>query len=75
MYLHPVRLELTYASRNALEPPVINVSVARTSTILKPSTARSATTDSAGFRKRATLWAIHRIGDADYELSVRDWPT
>ena len=55
MYLHAISLALTFASLHALKPPVINVSVASTSTVLKPSTARSATTDSAGFLERAAL--------------------
>ena len=56
------RLERTFAGLGALRPPVINVSVANTSTVLEPSAARSATTDSAGFLKRATLCTCHRIG-------------
>ena len=68
--LHDITLELTFASLNALKPPVINVPVADTSTILKPSTARSATTDSAEFLERATPWARFHIsnrrgGDCD----------
>ena len=54
MYLHAIDLELTFADLDTLRPPVI-VSVADTSTILKPSTARSATTGSAGFQERAAL--------------------
>ena len=57
IYLHGVGLGLTFASFESLEPPVISVSVAGTSTILIPSTARSATTGSAGFFERAALWA------------------
>ena len=60
LYLHAINLELTVASLDALKPPVTNVPVADTSTILKPSTARSATTDSAGFLERAALWACRR---------------
>ena len=63
MHLHALSLELTFAGLHALKPPVINVSVAGTSTVLKPSTTRSATTDSAGFPERAALWARHRISD------------
>ena len=48
---------LTFAGLHALKPPVIDVSVAGTSAVLKPSTARSATTDSAGFLEGAALWA------------------
>ena len=40
-------LGLTFAGVDALKPLVISVSIASTSTILIPSTARSATTDSA----------------------------
>ena len=61
--LHAVNLELTFASLHALKPTVINVSVASTSAVLKPNTARSATTDSAGFLERAALRACHRISD------------
>ena len=59
---HAISLQLTFASLNALKPPVINVSVAGTPAVLKPSTTRSATTDSAGFPERAALWARDRIG-------------
>ena len=62
MYLHAVNIELTFAGLHALRPPVISVSVP---TILIPSTARSATTDSAGFLERATLCADHLIGRGD----------
>ena len=57
IYLPDISLGLTFAGIDALKPPVIRVSVAGTSTILIPSAARSATTDSTGFVKRATLWA------------------
>ena len=81
-----VSRELTFAGRHAVNPLVINIFVASTSAVLKPSTARSATTDSAGFLKRAALWARHRISDrwddgwradwgSGYELSFSDWPT
>ena len=56
-------IELTFAGLHAFKPPVINVSVAGTSTLLKPSTARSAATSPAGFPERAALWARHCIGD------------
>ena len=46
-YLPGVSLEHTFASLDAIKPPVISVPVAGTSTILIPSTARTATTDSA----------------------------
>ena len=58
-------LELTFtlAGLRALKPPVINVSVAGTSAVLGPSTARSAATDSTGFPERAALRARYRISD------------
>ena len=82
---HPC-LELTCAGLHALSPSVLRVSATGASTVLVPSTTSSATTDSAGFLKRAALWASHRISDrwgdglcagwgSGYELSFRDWPT
>ena len=59
MYLRVISLALTLAGLHALKPPVIDVSVAGPSTVLKPSTARSTTTDSAGFLEHAALWARH----------------
>ena len=60
-----VNLGLTFASFHALKPAVAHVSVAGTSTILIPSTARSATTDSPGFLERAAIRTYHnRRGDA-----------
>ena len=50
-------LGLTFAGLDALKPPVVSVSVAGNSAFLEPSTTRSATTGSAGFRERAALWA------------------
>ena len=80
MYIHAVNLELTFADLRAFKPPVINISVADTSAILIPSTARSATTDSTGFLERAALraprgnnWHVRRLGDwcvGCYQLSV-----
>ena len=61
MYLRIISLELTFAGLHALKPPVSNVYIAGTSAVLKPSTTRSTTTDSAGFLKRAALQARHRI--------------
>ena len=63
MYLHVISLGLTFAGLHALKPPVINVTAAGTSAVPKPSTARSAATDSAGFTELAALWTRHRIGD------------
>ena len=56
-------LELTFASLQTLGPPVINVPVARTTAFLEPSTAGSATTNSAGFRECAALRARHRVSN------------
>ena len=56
-------LEHTFAGLRALNPTVANVSVADISTVLVPSTTRSATTDSVGFLERAALWTRHRITD------------
>ena len=55
IYPHGVCPELTFAGLDALKPLVISVSVPGTSTILIPSTARSATTGSAGFPERSAL--------------------
>ena len=63
MYLHALNIELTFAGLRALKPPVINVSIAGSSALLKPSTARSATTGSAGFLERAALWTGNRFSD------------
>ena len=63
-------IELTFAGLHAIRPPVINVSVAATSTVLKPSTAGSATTDSAGFLERTALWTRHLV---DREGGRADW--
>ena len=60
IYKHTPSLELTFAGFHALKPFVISVPVAGTSTILIPSTARSAATDSAGFLERAALWTCRR---------------
>ena len=64
MYLqYGVSRELTFAGRHALNPLVINIFVADTSTVLKPSTARSAATVSAGFLERAAFGARHRFSN------------
>ena len=63
MYLHVLSIALTLAGLHAFKPSVINVSVAGTPAVLKPSTARSATTHSAGSAERAALWTRHRIRD------------
>ena len=61
--LHGVSLGLTFAGLDTLKPPVINVSVAGTSTILIPSTTRSATTGSAGLLKLAALRALYLMSN------------
>ena len=63
MYRRIYNIELTFAGLDTLEPSVIRVSVAGTSTIFKPSTVRSATTDSARFLERAALWTRYLIAD------------
>ena len=55
--MYTLNLKRTFAGLDTLRPSVAEVLVAGSSTVLIPSTARSATTDSAGFRKRAALWA------------------
>ena len=68
-----ISLELTFAGLDAIKPPVISVSVAGTSTVLIPSTARSATTDSAGFLERAALWARHLLGNGEVYGARTGW--
>ena len=64
MYLqHVVSLELTCTGRHSLNPLVVNVFIAGTSTVLKPSTARSATTDFAGFLEHAAFGACLGFSD------------
>ena len=65
IYLPGVSLGLTFAGIDSLKPHVISVSVVGTYTILIPSTARSATTASAGFLERAALWARHLVAGID----------
>ena len=52
---HPVSLALTSACLHALKPSVTNIPVAYSSAVLKPSTARSAATDSPGFLEGPAL--------------------
>ena len=59
---HGFSFGLTLAGLDALKPPVIYVFVCSTSAVLIPTTARSATTDSARFLERATLEARHVSG-------------
>ena len=58
-----VLLGLTFAGIHAFKPPVVNISVAGSSTVLVPSTAGSAATDSAGFLELATRWARDHISN------------
>ena len=60
---YDVGLELTFAGVHALRPPVTNIMVVDTRALLVPSTARSATTLSAGFLERATFEARHCCSD------------
>ena len=71
--LHGFSLVLTFADLDALRPPMTSVSVAGTSTIIKPSTARSTATVSAGFSERAALWAHHLIGGGDGQCARAEW--
>ena len=73
MQLHVIGLELTFARLHAFRPAVIDIFVAISSAVLEPSTARSATTDSAGFLKRTALWARHLIARGDGERFRVDW--
>ena len=47
MQLRVFSIQLTFARRHAIRPPVINIFAAKSSTFLVPGTARSTTTDSA----------------------------
>ena len=53
----PIYAGLTCAGLHALNPTVLKIFVADTSTILIPSTTRSAATDSPGFLERAAVRA------------------
>ena len=59
---YTVSLERTFAGRHAIKPLVINIFAVGTSAVLKPSTARSATTASAGFLENTAFGALHRFG-------------
>ena len=59
------KIEPTFAGLHTLRPHVISLPVAGSSTVLKPSTARSATTDSAGFLELTTPCTNHLIGSGD----------
>ncbi len=47
MQLHVIDIELTFAGLHAIGPPVIGIFAAKSSAVLEPGTARSATTDFA----------------------------
>ena len=59
VYLPIIRLWLTFAGLGTIEPHVFNVPVTGASAVLVPRTARSATTNFAGFSELAALWAHH----------------
>ena len=44
MQLHVIGLALTFAGRHAIGPPVIDIFAAKSSAVLEPSAAGSATT-------------------------------
>ena len=56
--LHGFSLGLTFADLDALKPPMISVSVAGNSTVLMPSTTRSATTHFPRFPDGAAFAAF-----------------
>ena len=58
-----ISLKLTLAGLQAFKPSVFHFSVPGSSTLPKPSTARSATTFSAGFLERAACLAHHLISN------------
>ena len=55
LLLTAICIGLTFASLHALNKTVVDVSVATISTILMPSTTRSATTYSSGFLEHTTV--------------------
>ena len=63
LYMLSTFARLTFAGCHAVKPRVFHVSVAGSSAVLRPSTAGSATTDSAGFLERAALRACPRLSD------------
>ena len=67
LYLSYAVIELTFAGRHTLKPLVVNIFVAGTSAVLKPTTARSATTVSAGFLERAASRARHRFSNRRHD--------
>ena len=56
-------IELTFAGLYAFEPAVVHIPVAGTPAVLKPSTARSATTDFAGFLEGTALRTLYYVND------------
>ena len=60
--LHTLRLELTFASLDALKPPVINVGVTDTSAVSEPRTAATAATSFARFLDSAAFEAYRTGG-------------
>ena len=62
-FCHAITWELTFAGLHAFRPPVINIAGAKLSAVLEPSTARSATADSARFPECSTPWARQRVSD------------
>ena len=72
-YLHGINVGLTFAGLQALRPPVTNVSVACSSTVIIPSTARSTATGSARFLEHTALWARHLVARGDGWRSRVDW--
>ena len=54
--LYDISLALTCAGLHAIGPRVIDTFAAKSSAVLEPSSARSATTDSAGFPECGALW-------------------
>ena len=82
--MHASSLELTFAGPRALDPAVLRMSVASTSALRIPSTARCTTTDAAGFLERAALCARGRTSECcrdacladkhvSYELAIRHY--
>ena len=58
-------VELTFAGRSTLRPLVMSAFIAGTTTVLKPSTTRGATTVSTGFLEPTALWTRQCAGRGD----------
>ena len=67
---HICAIKRTLAGLGALRPGVVKLRVAVVSTLIEPSTARSATTDFAGFLESGTLGACGRRSGLCCCLSV-----